>query len=140
MTTVVVRSDRAAINRSANIALWVLQALLGAAFLMAGGAKLAGADPVVQQFDIIGMGQWLRYLTGALEVVAAILLVVPGKSGYGALLVSCIMVGAAAVHLFVLQNSPVAPLVLLALAAVIVWARLVREPKARIDRVATQSE
>ena len=139
MTTIVVRSDRATTSRGANIALWVLQALLAALFLMAGGAKLAGPDQVVQQFDIIGMGQWLRYLTGALEVIAAILLVIPGRSGYGALLVACIMVGATAVHLFVLQDSPIAPLVLLALAAVIVWARLVRAPKASVDPVATHS-
>jgi len=42
------------------IGAWVLQGLLAAAFLAAGGAKLAGVPMMVQVFDQIGMGQWFR--------------------------------------------------------------------------------
>ncbi|HEV3167565.1 MAG TPA: DoxX family protein [Isosphaeraceae bacterium] len=115
-------------GRGANVALWVVQLLLAAAFLMAGASKLAGAEPMVKLFEALGLGQWFRYLTGALEVFAAVLLVVPRWSGFGALLLIPIMLGAAAAHLVVLKNSPAAPLVLLALAAVVAWGRLVREP------------
>jgi uncharacterized membrane protein YphA (DoxX/SURF4 family) len=110
--------------RGANIAIWVLQALLAAAFLMAGASKLVGAEVMVKQFDTLGLGQWFRYLTGALEVLAAVLLLTPRLSGFGGLLVIAIMLGAAVAHLVVFKNSPAVPLVLLALAAVVVWGRL----------------
>ena len=111
-------------GRGMNIALWVLQGLLAAAFLMAGASKLAGAEMMVGQFEAIGLGQWFRYLTGGLEIAAAILLLIPRLSGYGALLLIPIMLGAAATHLVVFQNSPAVPLVLLGLAAVVAWGRL----------------
>jgi putative oxidoreductase len=117
-------------GRGVNVALWVLQVLLAAAFLMAGASKLAGAEMMVKQFEVLGLGQWFRYLTGALEVVAAVLLLVPRWSGLGALLLIPTMLGAAIAHLVVFKNSPAAPLVFLALAAVVAWCRLMRDPVA----------
>jgi putative oxidoreductase len=113
-------------GRATNIALWSLQVLLAAAFLMAGASKLAGVEMMVKEFDAIGLGQWFRYLTGGLEVVAAILLLIPRTGGYGALLLVPIMLGAAAAHVVVFKNSPAVPLVLLGLAAVVAWGRLAR--------------
>ena len=84
-------------GRGANVALWALQVLLAAAFLMVGALKLAGPEMMVKQFETLGLGQWFRYLTGALEVVAAVLLLVPRWSGLGALLIIPIMLGAAVV-------------------------------------------
>ena len=46
-------------------------------FLLAGGLKLAGVEPMVAMFETIGLGQWFRYLTGGLEVTGAILLLIP---------------------------------------------------------------
>jgi len=60
------------------IGAWVLQGLLAAAFLAAGGAKLAGVPMMVQIFDQIGMGQWFRIVTGLVEVAGAVALLVPG--------------------------------------------------------------
>ena len=117
-------------GRGANVALWALQVLLAAAFLMAGATKLAGPEMMVKQFEAIGLGQWFRHLTGALEVVAAVLLLVPRRSGLGALLLIPIMLGAAVAHLVVFKNSPAVPLVVLALAAVVAWGRLMRDPVA----------
>jgi putative oxidoreductase len=111
-------------GRRMNMALWVLHVLLAAAFLMAGASKLAGAEMMVGQFEAIGLGQWFRYLTGGLEIAAAILLLIPRLSGYGALLLIPIMLGAAVTHLVVFKNSPAVPLVLLGLAAVVAWGRL----------------
>jgi putative oxidoreductase len=117
-------------GRGVNVALWVLQVLLAAAFLMAGASKLAGAEMMVKQFETLGLGQWFRYLTGALEIVAAVLLLVPRWSGFGGLLLIPIMVGAAIAHLVVFKNSPAVPLVFLGLASVVAWGRLMREPVA----------
>ncbi|SIO55908.1 DoxX-like family protein [Singulisphaera sp. GP187] len=110
-------------GRGANVGLWILQVLLAAAFLGAGGAKLAGVEMMVEEFRKVGLGQWFRCLTGTLEVLAAVLLIVPRTSGLGALLLAPIMIGAVVAHLVVLKSSPAAPLVLLALAAVVAWGR-----------------
>ena len=106
--------------------------LLAAAFLAAGAAKLAGPEMMVKQFEAIGLGQWFRYLTGILEIAAAILLLIPRRAGYGALLLIPIMLGAAGAHLVVFKDSPVAPLVLLGLAAVVAWGQVARTRKAGV--------
>jgi putative oxidoreductase len=64
-------------NRIALITLWALQVGLAAMFLLAGGSKLAGASAMVALFDEIGVGQWFRYVTGLIEVVSAVALLVP---------------------------------------------------------------
>jgi putative oxidoreductase len=84
----------------------------GIGFLGAGAAKLAGAESMVEQFEKIGIGQWFRYLTGAIEISGAVALLLGGT-----------MVGAIFTHLFVFGNSPAAPLVLFVLLTIIIWAR-----------------
>ncbi len=111
------------VGRGANVGLWILQGLLALVFLGAGGAKLAGVEEMVKQFAAIGLGQWFRYLTGALEIAAAIALLVPRISGLGGLLLVFVMAGGAAAHVVVFKNSPAVPLVLMVLAALIAWGR-----------------
>ena len=49
--------------------LWGLQILLAAFFLFnAALPKLIGSDSSVQEFGLIGAGQWLRYLIGTAEL------------------------------------------------------------------------
>src|SRR5215471_153188 len=110
-------------KRSLSIAAWVLQVLAAAAFLGAGIPKLAGAAPMVQMFDTIGLGQWFRYVTGGIEVSSALLLLLPGAAVFGALLLACTMIGAILTHLFVLHSSPGGPVLLLVLVGVILWLR-----------------
>ena len=107
----------------ATIALWIAQIGAAGMFLMAGGLKLAGAPAMVQLFDAIGIGQWFRYLTGTIEVVSAILLLVPSLAFFGALALIPTMIGAILTHLFIVGGSPAIPIVLLATTAVIAWAR-----------------
>ena len=92
-------------------------------FLFAGSLKLSGAEPMVQSFDAIGLGQWFRYLTGGIEVVAATLLLVPRLAVFGALLLVPTMVGAVITRLFILGGSPAVPVVLLVVTSGIVWLR-----------------
>jgi uncharacterized membrane protein YphA (DoxX/SURF4 family) len=109
-------------GRAAITVLWIAQIALGAMFLMAGGSKLAGAPAMVSLFGALGLGQWFRYFTGAVEVSAALLLFIPRTAGFGALLLVATMLGAIAANLF-LGQSPVAPLVLLSVASAIAWVR-----------------
>jgi putative oxidoreductase len=110
-------------GRPLTIALWVVQIGLALMFLMAGGNKLAGNAMMVGLFDAIGIGQWFRYVTGALEVTGALLLVVPRVTGLGAALLLPVMLGAVSTHLFVLHNSPAMPVGLLVGLAFVAWGR-----------------
>jgi putative oxidoreductase len=110
-------------GRASLIALWVTQVALGGMFLMAGGSKLAGAPAMVEMFDAIGLGQWLRYVTGTIEVASAIALLVPASAPLGALLLIPTMIGATVANVFVINQSPAIPLVLCAGAAGVAWAR-----------------
>lgn len=118
------RVDAQGHTRVQNVSLWVVQVLLALVFLGAGYAKLSGAPEMVRNFELLGLGQWFRYLTGGIEVAAALLLLVPRLAGFGALLLVGTMAGAVATHLFsALGGSPAPALVLGALAAIVAWGR-----------------
>ena len=130
MTTIQARTlqatNRAESLRSAGIpkpVVWTLQILAAALFLFAGTSKLVGVPMMVQMFDAIGIGQWFRYVTGAIEVVGAVLLLVPSLALFGALALAATMVGAILTHLFVIGGNPAVPIVLLAATTTIAWAR-----------------
>jgi putative oxidoreductase len=110
-------------GKALNIALWTLQLLAALAFLAAGSGKLLGSPDMIALFDAVGIGHWFRYVTGSLEVLGALLLIVPGKTALGAVLLGCVMAGAVIAHLTVLHTAATAPLVLFALTAVIAWGR-----------------
>jgi putative oxidoreductase len=110
-------------SRLATAGLWVLQIGAAAMFLMAGTMKLIGNPEMVQLFGAIGIGQWFRYLTGTIEVVGAILLLIPSLAVVGAVPLAVTMVGAIITHLFIVGGNPAAPIVLLAATATIAWAR-----------------
>ncbi len=105
------------------IAAWIAQGLLAAAFLAAGGAKLAAVPMMVQIFDQIGFGQWFRIVTGLVEVVGAVALLIPGFAVVGAAWLGATMFFAVLTHLVVLHSSPAPALVLLALNVLVVWLR-----------------
>ena len=110
-------------SRLASIVLWVLQILLAFQFSMAGLAKLFGEPAMVEMFATIGIGQWFRYLVGTLEIAGAIGVLIPRLSGLAALGLVCLMAGAALTNLVILEASPLLPLGLLAVAAIVAWRR-----------------
>ena len=106
-----------------NAVVWTLQILAAAMFLFAGSSKLAGAPMMVQMFGVIGIGQWFRYLTGTIEVVGAMLLLVPSLAGFGALALAVTMVGAIITHLFIVGGNPAPAILLLVATTTIAWTR-----------------
>jgi uncharacterized membrane protein YphA (DoxX/SURF4 family) len=109
-------------SRGARAALWVVKILLAVVFVGAGGAKLVGVPMLVQEFEHIGFGQWLRYLTGALEAGGGIAILVPILSPFAAVLLGCVMIGATATHLFIIGGTPIPAIVLLLLCMLIAFA------------------
>jgi uncharacterized membrane protein YphA (DoxX/SURF4 family) len=102
---------------------WTLQAIVATAFLAAGAAKLAAAPSMVQLFAQIGLGQWFRGVTGAVEIVGAFALLYPRLASIGGLWLGITMFFAVLTHLFVLHTSPVPSLALGLLNALIVYLR-----------------
>ena len=110
-------------SKALNVTLWTVQALLALAFLGAGSQKVMGAPAMVALFKAVGFGQWFRYVTGILELIGAVLIVVPKTRSIGAGLLATIMLGAITAHLFILHTPPTAPVVLLLLSSFVVWGR-----------------
>lgn len=98
-----------------------IKVLLTLAFVAAGAAKLMGVEMMVQTFDAIGWGQCFRYVTGIIEVGAAVLLWIKGREAIGAFLLTATMAAAVLFHLLVLGPSFVPALVLGVLAAIVLW-------------------
>ena len=109
-----------------NFALWALQALLAIMFVMAGLAKVFGDPAMVEMFATIGVGQWFRYAVGALEISGAVGVLIPRLSWLAALGLVCLMVGATLTNVVVLGASPLLPLVLLVVGALVAWGRRAR--------------
>ena len=117
------RFGSASTGKIINVGLWILQIGAAGMFLMVGFLKLSGDAQMVGLFDAIGLGQWFRYVTGSLEVLGAILLLVPRLSGLGALLLVGVMLGAVPTHLFVVGGSPLPAIILFIVTGVIAWGR-----------------
>jgi uncharacterized membrane protein YphA (DoxX/SURF4 family) len=105
------------------MSLWSLQILLAAVFLISGFGKLSGQPMTVEMFDKMGVGQWFRCVTGSIEVISAILLLVPRLAPIGAALLVCTMCGAIITHLIRIGGSPMPALVLGCLAATVFCLR-----------------
>jgi uncharacterized membrane protein YphA (DoxX/SURF4 family) len=108
-----------------NVVLWILAALLAAAFLAAGSMKLAqpkqklAASPNMAWTEDFSPG--MIKTIGALEVLAAIGLLLVPLAATGLML---LMVGAAITHARRRESRAIVPnLVLLVLAVVIAWGR-----------------
>jgi uncharacterized membrane protein YphA (DoxX/SURF4 family) len=118
-----------------NVVLWVLAGLLAAVFLAAGAAKLAQskekltASPNMAWATDFSPG--VLKMIGALEVLAAIGLVLPAALDIVPVLVPLaavglvlVMIGAAVTHARRKETQAIAMnVVLLAVAAVVVWGR-----------------
>lgn len=109
-----------------------LKGAVAIAFLAAGTAKLVGVQEMVIVFENVGFGQWFRYVTGAIEVVSAVLLFVPGMTLLAALLLAATMLGATFTHFFLIGGSAVPAIILLALSLWIGWLNRSQFPMNRI--------
>ena len=90
-------------RRRTSTLLWAAQIPLGALFINLGLAKLKGGQ--VQEFDLIGAGQWMRYLVGAAELAGGIGLLTPWLAGLAAAGLAANMAGATIINATVLHNT-----------------------------------
>jgi len=69
-------NDIANVSRWKTAALWALRIVVAAFFLIAAWMKLSGNPRMVEEFAMLGMGQWFRYVTGIIEGLGAIALII----------------------------------------------------------------
>jgi putative oxidoreductase len=106
---------------------WIASGLLAALFLRAGIPKLMDAQGWVRHFVAWGYPDWLRLVVGAVEVVSAVLLLIPKLAIAGACGIMLVMAGATYTHLFRASGEAargIFTLALLLLAAAVGYTRL----------------
>jgi putative oxidoreductase len=81
---------------------WALQVVVAVILLQTLFFKFSGAEESVYIFTRVGAEPWGRYGSGVVELVAAVMLLVPGWAAPGALLALGVISGALISHLTVL--------------------------------------
>jgi uncharacterized membrane protein YphA (DoxX/SURF4 family) len=84
---------------------WVVRIVAALILLQTLFFKFTAAPESVAIFSTIGIEPWGRIATGVVELIAAILLLLPATSFFGALLGAGVMGGALLTHLFIIGIS-----------------------------------
>ncbi|WP_068030213.1 DoxX family protein [Rhodoplanes sp. Z2-YC6860] len=74
--------------------IYAAQIVLGLIAMAAGYAKITGTGLMVQQFQMLGIGQSFLTIAGAAEIAAGFCLLLPRGGILGAVLLAGVMVGA----------------------------------------------
>ncbi len=86
-------------NKKQKTVSWILRLAAAAVLFQTLFFKFAGAEESIYIFTTLGMEPWGRIGSGIVELIAVVLLLVPGTVSVGALLASGVMVGAIGSHL-----------------------------------------
>lgn len=86
------------IMKPLTIVLWVLRLLAAVIMLQTLFFKFSASEESVYIFSTIGMEPWGRIGTGVMELIAAILILIPRTTAFGALLGIGLMSGALFFH------------------------------------------
>ena len=88
------------IPRNLNLVSWVLQIIVAVILLQTLFFKFTGAEESVYIFSQLGAEPWGRIGSGVIELIAAILLLVPRTTTFGAILALGTISGAILSHIF----------------------------------------
>ena len=108
-------------SRSKTIIIWLLRLLMAALFLFACFMKLTGQPLMVEEFGLFGVGQWFRYLTGMLELVGGIAILLPAVSVFGAILLLVVDFGAFVAQIFVIHQDWIHTVVVAAILGTLIY-------------------
>ena len=86
-------------SRGFRIASWLLRGVAAAILLQTLYFKFTGAPESIYIFTTLGLEPWGRIGTGVVELIASILLLIPGTVVYGAILSLGVISGAIFSHL-----------------------------------------
>lgn len=85
-----------------NIIVWICRIVAAGLMLQTLYFKFSGAEESIYIFTKVGIEPWGRYVTGAAELVAAIVILIPAISGFGAVIAVGVMSGALLSHATIL--------------------------------------
>jgi uncharacterized membrane protein YphA (DoxX/SURF4 family) len=115
-------------SRPKVIGLWALKILFGVAFIAFGSFKLMGSPMMVQEFGVVGLGQWFRLFAGACEVGGALLMLVPQTTRVGAPILLCVSIGALIAQATRLHGDVIHTFVFIAATGFISWQAWTAKP------------
>jgi putative oxidoreductase len=101
----------------------LLELGLAILFIVAGTVKLGGLPFMVALFRDLGFGQWLRYVTGLVELTGGLALISGRQQYLAALALAVIMVGATDASVVVFDRSPIPPFITFLALLAIAWHR-----------------
>ena len=81
---------------------WTCQVIAAAILLQTLFFKFTGAEESIYIFTTVGAEPWGRYGSGVMELIAAVLLLIPGTVALGAALAAAVGIGAVFSHLTLL--------------------------------------
>ena len=81
-----------------RVIFWATRLIIAVILLQTLYFKFTGADESVEMFSTIGIEPWGRYLTGILELIASVLVIIPATVWLGSLLSLGLMAGALLMH------------------------------------------
>lgn len=111
-------------SKSRNYITWALTLLLALAYAFFGYAKISGQAMMVQGFAEYGLPDWFRMTIGSMEIIGAVLLLIPATTGMAAFGLSIIMVGAFACHMmFPPAIAGIGPAVLFVILVYVILTR-----------------
>ncbi|RYG40063.1 MAG: DoxX family protein [Chitinophagaceae bacterium] len=87
---------------SKNVLLWICRIVAAAILLQTVYFKFTASPESVYIFTQVDMEPYGRYAIGITELIAAILILIPKTSFFGALLAFILMIGALATHVMIL--------------------------------------
>lgn len=103
---------------------WTLSILLCGVFVLTGGSKLLGMEPIALEAAAMhGFPEWMRVLVGVVEVAGAIALLIPGTASFAALALSVLMIPATLTQYASGKAGIWVPLLVLALLLFVAWRR-----------------
>ncbi len=123
-------------TKAATLVSWVAQLVAAAILLQTLFFKFTGAEESRFIFSTLGVEPWGRFASGGIELVAALLLLVPRTAAAGAALALGVMAGALLAHLSLLGIEVqgdggllfVLALVVFACAGLVAWLRRIELP------------
>jgi hypothetical protein len=89
-----------------------LRSFLALFFLLAGVRFLSGSDSMLTLFQQIGLGDWLRYVSGLSAISGGMLLLVPSRAIVGSAIATSLSLGALLLQAFMALGSPFMTVVL----------------------------
>jgi len=115
-----------------NIIAWILQVLLGLAFIASGFKKLADMQATVGMFSSLGLPGALAYVVGAAELLGGIGLLIPRFTRLAAIGLIIIMVGAVIMHATKIPGGLAGGLPALVMLALLFVILILRRPSSSV--------